>query len=1204
MAVTFVLGRAGSGKTRYCVDRLLSELQRSGDTRRLVLLVPEQASFQMERTLATRAPNGGYSRAAVLSFSRLTHQALAELGDTPEVVTPAARVMALRAVTTRMGEGLRYFRHVAQTAGFFTQLERLVEELLSEAVSPESLAEAVGALDPPAARRKIAELSAIYQGYLEWLGRERIDPAARLSLLRSRLAGLTWLRDSLFWVDGFAGFTGQELATLVELARAARGLTLTLLLDPDSPVIRANAAPGMLDLFRRTELTYQKLRTLFESAGVPCTDPIILHAAPLPRFAQAPQLARLEAGLAAPFAAPASPASASATSPDQTVSLIECVTHREELRQAARSIRQQIIESGGALRFRDFAVIARDLEPLVPIIADVFTEYEIPYFLDRRRPMRSHPLSRLVEALFQAIAEDFSVTATTRLLRTGLLPIEREQAEALENLIVGQAIHGLAAWRQPHWTFDDLSNLAINPQRAAPNASRVPLLESAASSSARTPNQPDSASSPSSTEPAPTELDSARLAIMAAIEPLLNLAAQDPPPTANLWVRTLIDLLEQMSVRRRLESWIAAHRQERRWEQAETHRVAWETLCGALDDLDTVLGDERLRLDEVAQLLSATLREQTLGLAPPTLDQVLVSSIERSRHPEIKFAWVCAFNEGIFPARPADDELLDTGERDALTKAGLPAPASHREDSFGERLLAYIAFTRPSVGLTISYATVAEDGQPLLPSPLLADVRRVLPELQIARPQPHPPPVSLAELARGYLHGFEGSRDLGIKGSRSTAAGGSTTRYGKLVAELLAAPGTGPRLKHLLRGLDYRNAAESVDATYRTYPAGIAWRGSPSEAETYLDCSFKHFAQYALRIDGLRGPRPRAWDLGSLAHAIIAEITRRAAADPGGVRAVPDERWAELVREAVGEFQRSLPADLPQRRPDMAFLSAFLCDFVGELMRAHAGRWRRGQFEPHLLERRFGSETDPDGLPGLDLTLTDGRRVRLRGVIDRLDICRQDGRTLVLVYDYKSSISPFSGAAYLTGGALQVLTYLLAIRTALPTRDPLTLAGVFLAPLFPDEAVLQTQYAQAAEGDQEAMYLYRPRGVFIESTARLLDPQLGQTSSPVACMRLKKDLSFDRTQSRDVVNENGLESRLALARQTLLMAAEGIVAGKVEASPLVERHELACGHCEFHGLCRFDPLINRARAAERVLPTLDQFAAQVETGDTNEGGAE
>ena len=100
--------------------------------------------------------------------------------------------------------------------------------------------------------------------------------------------------------------------------------------------------------------------------------------------------------------------------------------------------------------------------------------------------------------------------------------------------------------------------------------------------------------------------------------------------------------------------------------------------------------------------------------------------------------------------------------------------------------------------------------------------------------------------------------------------------------------------------------------------------------------------QYALRIDALRGPRPRAWDLGSLAHAIIAEITRRAAGEPGGVRTVTDERWAELVREVVGAFQRSLPADLPQRRPDMAFLSAFLCDFVGELMRPMPALATRG----------------------------------------------------------------------------------------------------------------------------------------------------------------------------------------------------------------------------------------------------------------------
>jgi ATP-dependent helicase/nuclease subunit B len=1168
MPVTFILGRAGSGKTRHCVDALLAELERPNEIRRLILLVPEQASFQMERTLATRATRGGYSRAAVLSFSRLTHQALAELGDAPDVVSSAARVMALRAVATRMGKALRYYRQAAQTAGFFMQLERLIEELLSENVPPESLGRAARQFEPPAARRKVAELSALYAGYLDWLGRERIDPAARLSLLRERLLQLVWLRDSSFWVDGFAGFTGQEVTTLVELARTVRDLTITLLVDPHSPAIRADSAPAALHLFRRTEITYQKLRALVEAASVPCTDPLILHPAPPPRFARAPALAQLEAGLAAPLTAPEAVRSQRDASPPEAVALLECVTHRDELQQAARAIRQKIIESAGALRLRDFAVIARELEPLAPIVADVFSEYEIPYFLDRRRPMRSHPLSRFVEALFQAIGEDFSVAATTRLLRTGLLPIERDQAEALENVIVAHTIHGLTAWRQPQWTFsDDVPSLTRRESQAPPPSHLPPF--------------------PLSHAPRVDDLDAARLQLVTVIEPLLALATQDPPPTADLWVCTITEILEALSVRRRLESWIATHRQNRRWEQAETNRIAWEALCGVLDDLHTVLGEERLRADEVAGMLSATLRDQTLGLAPPTLDQVLVSSIERSRHPEIKHAWLCAFNEGIFPARPADDELLDADERDTLTRAGLAAPASHREDSFGERLLAYIAFTRPSVSLTISYASVAEDGQPLLPSPLLADVRRVLPELQITRPQPDPPPVSLPELARGYLH----TRALP---SLEPAA----ARYMQLVETLRHQPATASQLNRLLRGLEYRNSAESIAQCRPSRPDGLAWRGSPSEAETYLDCAFKHFAQYALRVDAMRGPRPLAWDLGSLAHEMLAEITRRATAQPGGVHAVQNERWAELVREVVDEFRGRLPPDLPQRRPDMAFLSEFLYDFVGELIAVHASRWHRGHFEPKLLETPFGAEPATDGLPGLDLTLTDGRRVRLRGKIDRVDLCQQGGQTLVLVYDYKSSIGPLGGS-YLTGGALQILSYLLATRSAMPDGDPVTLAGVFLAPLYPDEEVLGTQYAQSAAADQQAMYLYRPRGLFTETAARLLDPQLAQTASPVARMRLKKDGSFDRAQSRDVVNEGGLEARLALARQTLLMAAEGIVAGKVEPAPLVEGHTLACRRCDFQSLCRFDPLINQPRLAERVLPTLDQFAAkaQAEGGD-------
>ena len=144
MPVTFVLGRAGSGKTRYCLDAILDELSHEERTTPAILIVPEQASFQMERALATGSVRGGYWRAEVLSFSRLARRLLGALGDPREALSPAARGMALRAVVANLPTPLRAFREPV-TAGFFEHLGDVIEALVREDVSDAALGAAVEA---------------------------------------------------------------------------------------------------------------------------------------------------------------------------------------------------------------------------------------------------------------------------------------------------------------------------------------------------------------------------------------------------------------------------------------------------------------------------------------------------------------------------------------------------------------------------------------------------------------------------------------------------------------------------------------------------------------------------------------------------------------------------------------------------------------------------------------------------------------------------------------------------------------------------------------------------------------------------------------------------------------------------------------------------------------------------------------------------
>ena len=1149
MPVRFVLGRAGTGKTRHCLDAILAQLDDPDHTQRLMLLVPEQASFQMERALALRAPHRGYWRAEVLSFSRLARRLFNETGAEPDTLRGSARAMVLRSVLADPTGPARTFGKAADRAGLLTELGRFIEMLLAEAVTPAQLHEAAATFNDKPSRRRVESLAAIAQAYLDRLGPDRVDPAQRLAAVRERLGRTRWLPGALIWVDGFAGFTGQELETLVALARHACRVTIALLVDPAAPAVQnPTILPDPLNLFARVEHTYQHLLRRCAEVGVTVEPALALCPRTVPRFAAAPRLARLEAALAEPLTAVSvlrrrdesvllqqheattSPATTSpaATSAGRQVRILECSTHDDELRAAARYIREQIRTSAGQLRPRDFALIGRDLTPFVQRIERVFAEYGLPCFLDRRRSTATHALSRFVDALLDVLESDFAPRATLRWLRCDMLPISRRCAERLQNCIVADQPGGLAAWQRERWVSDAL--------RFLPDGERL-------------------------------QLDDERRRLLAAVDALLE-ARVGGVQTGRAWSRALHEVLVALEVPERIESWIAAARENADWETAEVHRLAWDALCRTCEDAHDALADQPLTLSQFAAMLRAALRAETIGLAPPTLDQVLISSIERSRHPEIKCAWIFAFNEGVFPAVPGEDPLLTDERRQMLVHAGLPALPPRRDQSFAERMLAYIALTRPAQELVISYATTGDDGSPRAPSPLLDDVRQALPDLQIESVAADQPPVCLDEFARQL--------------TRSRQAGGARrTRCEHLLTELCQNADISPRLDWLLRGHDYHNQTGApVDLVEQgTNEQPVAWFGSITQVECYMACPFKYLARYALRLRPPPGPALRMRDLGREAHEILAETVKRAMGS-GAVRDLSDEDWRTSLKRAITELSAKLTPIGGHRRPQDLFASEVLHELLEPLVLAHATRWRRGGCAPVACERRFGSADDPESFSALQIPIAGGRCIALRGIIDRIDACQHDGGRFWLIYDYKSSPQGLK-SAFLTGARLQLYAYAAA---AMQAESDMRLGGVFIAPLYADTREIE----MPGGGEDEPgllMAMFRPRGLFDESLARVLDPALGTGKSPVAAMQLTKKGDFHKWS--DARPRGELESRIELARRTIAQSAAGIVEGRAEVAPLVEGRTLACRTCEYGAVCRFEPVFNRPRVAETTLPRVE-----------------
>src|SRR5437773_12294130 len=181
MSARFVIGRAGSGKTRHCFEQIVKALRAEPLGRPIWWLLPKQATFMAERELTCASGLAGFCRARVASFDVLGEQVLEECGGgaVPQV-TAAGRRMILGHLLRRHEAELKFFKSSARQAGLAAELDATFDELERCGKNLESLDAlllelSVDAHDPAteALRDKFADLRLIYGAYCAYLGQHR-----------------------------------------------------------------------------------------------------------------------------------------------------------------------------------------------------------------------------------------------------------------------------------------------------------------------------------------------------------------------------------------------------------------------------------------------------------------------------------------------------------------------------------------------------------------------------------------------------------------------------------------------------------------------------------------------------------------------------------------------------------------------------------------------------------------------------------------------------------------------------------------------------------------------------------------------------------------------------------------------------------------------------------------------------------------------
>ncbi|UWG96270.1 helicase-exonuclease AddAB subunit AddB [Dehalobacter sp. DCM] len=1120
MSLKVIFGRAGSGKSYYCLHAIKEQIKRKATGKPLILLVPEQYTLQAEKDLIAVLETGGILEVEVLSFRRLAFRVFNEAGGIafPHIHS-AGKSMILFRILAALKDELTVFAHSADRKGFVSTLSALMTELKRYHIGPEDLQKAEGALaDTDPLKDKLKEIRTIYAGFEETIRDRYRDSDDDLTLAASKMVDTDLFRGAEIWIDGFAGFTPQEYLIIAKLLTQAEKVNITLCTES-----LTSAQMRGTDVFAEVKGAYRKLVNLVQEYGCTLEPAVNLNTSSLPRFQDSLELSHLERYYSAypyPVFEP----------PTKDISLLASVNPYAEIEAAAGEI-VRLCRDGG-LRFRDIAVLSRNLTAYEGLIETVFSEYGIPYFLDKKTAITDHPLVRMILAMLDIFSENWSYEAVFRYLKTGLTGLEQEDIDHIENYVLACGIRGNRWTMSAEWEMIP----EMIPEENLADSARAERAQELA------------------------EINRIRNEI---IRPLLAFRQKTKNRRLTSEIgEALYDFLCGIGVPERIEAYQQYFKDNGLLELANEYSQVWNIVMHVLDQTVEVMGDDALTLEKFADTLTIGLAEYTIGIIPASLDQVLIGSIERFRSHDLKALLILGVNDGVFPAAALAEGIISDQDRASLNRLGIELANDTQSQAFNEQYLVYRALTTASHYLRLSWPIADQEGKSLRPSMIIYRLRKLFPQIKQES--------NLLQTGTGLdsLAGQSPAFRQMVAAFRLKAEGQAIEPWWQDVYRWYEEKTEWQaqcRAVHdafFIRNLANPVSPEKIRALY-----GETAYASVSRLEKYTSCQFAFYLQYGLKAKERRLFQFRAPDVGTFMHAVIETFSRQAAEGNLLWRDMERDWCREQVTLIVDVMLNSMQGSGLAASKRYAALAGRLKRVITRAVWMIVEHLRRSGFEPLGYELGFG---EGEKFPPIVIELGSGQEVHLVGRIDRVDALKTEEGTYLRIVDYKSGNKDFKLADVYYGLQIQLITYLDALweNQALALEQPVLPGGILYFQI-DDPFVKSNGKLSETEIEQKIMKQLKMKGLLLADVK--LIKEMDRTidgSSLIIPARINKDDSLGKSSAASLEQFQILRRYVKNLLQGL---CEEIMSGNVAISPYKKKGTTSCKYCSYAAVCQFDP---------------------------------
>ena len=1111
MSLQFVLGGPGSGKSWYLEQYIIEESMAHPD-REYLLVVPEQNTLQVQQEILKRHPRKTIWNIDVLSFRRLAYRVFEETGaDDLEVLTDEGKNFIIRKILSDHADELKVLGQHASRIGYITEIKSVLSELTQYEADEEALEKICGGADiSPAFRDKLSDIIKIKSWYDAYMSGRLVPKEALLSRMAALIGDSALFDGAEVFFDGFTGFTPDQSRILSLILPRCRKVTVSVTFAPDLDPARPLPFHHMYAMSRDfiaglTRLAGEQRAEILphvvlkENEVIRKPEDLALMGRHLfrkrtPVYEKAPEHIRLY-GLKDPAA-------------------------------EAAFIRDRILElTREGLRYGQIAVLSGDPKGYAAYLEDAFAQAGIPYFLDVKKDILSHPFADLIGSLLHLQEAGFSYEAVFRFLKSPYSPLPFETVCELENYVLEQGIRGGAAWGRK-WV-----RLPKGAKEGGEEAQA--FLD---------------------------RINEARETFMTDISSVREVWKRRGKTVRDI-SEAVLSYLEKREIREILQKQAEDFSEHGDALLADEYGRIYDAVTDLLERFTDLLGDQVLSVNEYIDLWNAGLGESKIGLIPPGQDQVLIGDLERSRPGELSVLFLAGVNEGVTPGNAAPSGLISDHEKEFLKERSVALSPTEREKTGIRKLYLYLALTKPADSVYLTYSRVSSEGNGLRPSGFLKDLIRLFPGLSAADPAAegasgdagmnrrwYDESGALAYLAAGF-------DDL----EKSLKDPVWCTLYDYLNEK------RPEDVRRMVSAWGIRNPGERLSRETAAALYGRKMYSSVSRLQRFSQCPFMFFMQYGLKLKEREEFEYTAIDEGNLIHKALELLSVRIRQDGASWKDLSDEEIRQRAADAMAQAADGYGGGILNETGREAYMRRRLEKTVEVLAGIFARQLARGSFVPQLFEWHFSGEDVPE----FQIQIDENTFLYLFGQLDRMDVAKSGGKAYVRLIDYKTGGKDYSLSEVYAGLDLQLTTYLKAASSLLKKQ------GTEASP-----AAIEYCYSEIPSVDDEKVR--KEGGSYERALERAMRPSGWYNSGDEALDCFSPDDEELSLMTKVKRNQDGTPSKNSpvltddeweiLEEFSLAKAKEigsRIASGDISIEPAGSSDRGPCGFCPYEGICRF-----------------------------------